>query len=55
MSLLFLVGALCAVGGALGVVLARNPVHGVIAMVGNFIGLAILYLGLQAEFLAVIQ
>lgn len=55
MSPLFLVAAALAVAGAAGVVLARPPVHGVLALVVNFIGLATLYLSLQAEFMAVVQ
>ncbi|HEX6971737.1 MAG TPA: NADH-quinone oxidoreductase subunit J [Limnochordia bacterium] len=55
MSLLLAVGAVLAVAGALGVVLSTRPVHSVLAMVLNFIGLALVYLSLQAEFLAVIQ
>jgi NADH-quinone oxidoreductase subunit J len=34
---------------------ARKPVHSVVGLLGNFVALAILYLTLQAEFLAVIQ
>src|SRR5690606_10791512 len=55
MSLAFIAGALLAAAGALGVVLARAPVHNVLSLVVNFIGLSILYLTLQAEFLAVVQ
>lgn len=55
MSLLFIVGAIMAVAGATGVLVARNPVHSVLAMVVNFVALALLYLGLTAEFMAVIQ
>jgi len=55
MNLLFIVAGLMAVAGILGVILARQPVHQVIATVFSFIGLAALYLSLQSEFLAVIQ
>jgi NADH-quinone oxidoreductase subunit J len=37
------------------VISARNPVHSVLFLVGNFLLIAILYLFLHAEFLAVIQ
>lgn len=47
--------ALIAVLGGLGVVLARTPVHSVLALVLNFLGVAALYLGLDAEFMGVIQ
>src|SRR5690606_6524062 len=55
MVLFFLLGSLMAVAGASGVVVARKPVHGVIGMILNFLGLALLYVSLQAEFLAVVQ
>lgn len=55
MSLLFLVAAFVAVAGAAGVVLAKGPVHSVMALVLNFIALAVLFLSLNAEFMAVIQ
>lgn len=55
MSVLFAIGALVALAGAAGVVLARRPVHSVLAMVLNFIGLALSYLSVEAEFVAVIQ
>ena len=55
MTLLFWVAGVIAVLGALGVVAARTPVHSVMALVVNFLGLAALYLSLDAEFLALIQ
>lgn len=55
MVLFFALGSLMAVAGASGVVAARKPVHGVIALILHFLGLAALYLTLQAEFLAVVQ
>lgn len=55
MSLLFIIAGLMAITGALGVVLARQPVHQVLATILNFLGLAALYLSLSAEFMAVVQ
>lgn len=55
MTILFVLAGLLSIAGALGVVLARQPVHQVLSTVLNFIGLAVLYLGLSAEFMAVIQ
>lgn len=55
MGALFVIAGLIAVAGAVGVVLAKQPVHQVLATVVNFIGLAALYVSLTAEFLAVIQ
>jgi len=53
--IVFVVGGLLAIAGALGVVLAQQPVHQVMATVLNFIGLAAIYGSLSAEFMAVIQ
>jgi len=47
-------GLLCILG-ALGVILAKQPVHQVLSTVLNFIGLAVLFLSLSGEFMAVIQ
>ncbi len=54
MLLFVIVGAL-AVASALSVILLRNPVHSAISLTFNFVCLAVLYLSLEAEFLAVIQ
>jgi len=43
------------VGGALGVVLLRNVFHAAVSMVVCFLGVAGVYFGLQADFLAVMQ
>jgi NADH-quinone oxidoreductase subunit J len=53
--ILFIAAGLMCIAGALGVILAKQPVHQVLATVFNFIGLATLYLSLSAEFMAVIQ
>lgn len=44
-----------AVGSALAMVTARNLVHAVLWMVGNFAAVAVLFLMLQAPFLAAVQ
>jgi NADH-quinone oxidoreductase subunit J len=41
--------------GALGVVLARNPVHSAISLVVSFVNLAGIYVMLRADFLAAVQ
>lgn len=51
----FWVLALVLIGTGVFTITARKPVHSVVGLLGNFIALAILYLTLQAEFLAVIQ
>ena len=54
-QVLFFVAALGALGGALGVVVLRNPFYSVLALVGHLIALAVLFLLLRAEFLAAAQ
>ncbi|HEX8646737.1 MAG TPA: NADH-quinone oxidoreductase subunit J [Thermoleophilaceae bacterium] len=54
-EVLFFVAALGAIGGALGVVLLRNPFYSVLALVGHLVALALLFLLLNAEFLAAAQ
>ena len=49
--LLSLMIALC----ALGVVLARSPISSAISLLIGFVGVAILYLALKAEFVAAVQ
>ena len=52
---LFYVFAVIAVGTTLLVVVQSNPVHSVLLLIGSFIGLAGLYVLLDAPFVAVIQ
>src|ERR671927_1361257 len=54
-QILFFVAAIGALGGALGVVLLRNPFYSVLALVAHLISLALLFLLLRAEFLAAAQ
>ena len=49
-----LVGA-TAVGTAVGLVVRPNPLHGALFLVGNLFCVAVLYLMLGAEFLALVQ
>jgi NADH:ubiquinone oxidoreductase subunit 6 (subunit J) len=51
----FWVAALLALGGAVGVVLQRNPFYSVLALVVHLVALAVLFLLLRAEFLAAAQ
>lgn len=55
MTAAFVVAALLAVAGGAGVILARQPVHSVLALIVNFGALAVLYLTLSGEFMAVVQ
>jgi NADH-quinone oxidoreductase subunit J len=52
---LFIVLGLIAVAAAVGVVLSRNPVHSALFLLLNFASLAVFYVILNAQFLAVAQ
>jgi NADH:ubiquinone oxidoreductase subunit 6 (subunit J) len=54
-QVLFFVAAAGAIGGALGVVLLRNPFFSVLALVAHLVALALLFLLLNAEFVAAAQ
>jgi NADH-quinone oxidoreductase subunit J len=51
----FVILSLLMIGSAVFVVTAKKPVHSVVGLLLNFVALAITYLTLHAEFLAVIQ
>ncbi len=51
----FIVCAVIVLAGALGVVLVRNPVHAALSLVGALFGVAVLFLNLEAHFLAAVQ
>lgn len=54
-DLLFYVAAGSAIGASLVVVLGKNPVYSIVALVASFFSLAVLYLLLEAYFLAVLE
>ena len=54
-QVLFFAAAFGALGGALGVVLLRNPFYSVLSLVAHLVSLAALFLLLRAEFLAASQ
>lgn len=54
-QVLFFIAAAGALGGALGVVVLRNPFFSVLALVAHLVSLALLFLLLHAEFLAAAQ
>src|SRR5690349_1674358 len=54
-TILFFFIAISAVGSALLMITRPNPVKGVLFLIVNFFCLAVLYLLLQAQFIAVIQ
>ena len=51
----FVVGALIIAVGAIGVVTLRNPVHCALSLVMTLFGVAVLFVQLDAHFLAVVQ
>lgn len=52
---LFYFFAAIAIGGAFGVVVIRNPVSGALSLIVSFLGVAALFVGLDAYFIATIQ
>jgi NADH-quinone oxidoreductase subunit J len=54
-QVLFFVAGIAALAGALGVVLLRNPFYSVLALVTHLLSLAVLFLLLNAEFIAAAQ
>src|SRR4051812_15509426 len=54
-QVMFFIAAIGAVGGAMGVVMLRNPFFSVLALVAHLLSLAVLFLLLRAEFLAAAQ
>jgi NADH-quinone oxidoreductase subunit J len=53
--LLFIVFSIVTVAAALGVILSRRPVYSALFLLLNFVGLAVFYIMLQAQFLAAVQ
>ena len=51
----FLVAAAIVLTGALGVILAKNPVHSALMLVMTLFGIAVLFVAQEAHFLAAVQ
>jgi len=51
----FIVSALIVLAGGLGVVTSRNPVHAALSLIATLFGIAVLFLNLGAQLLAVVQ
>ena len=51
----FIVSALIVLAGGLGVVSSRNPVHAALSLIATLFGIAVLFLNLGAQLLAVVQ
>jgi len=54
-SITFFLSALVVLGGAFGVITARNPVHAALGLVATLFGIAVLFLAQDAELLAAVQ
>jgi NADH-quinone oxidoreductase subunit J len=54
-TIVFLLAGAACVAGALGVVLARNPVHSALMLVMTLFGIAVLFVAQEAHFLAAVQ
>ena len=53
--IVFIVGAAICLAGAFGVVTSESPVHAALSLVGTLIGVAVLFVAQDAEFLAAVQ
>lgn len=51
----FIILAICSLGSAIGVIVARQPVHSALFLIGNIITLALFYFVLSAEYMGAAQ
>jgi NADH-quinone oxidoreductase subunit J len=51
----FAISAAIVLGGSLGVVLAKNPVHAALSLIASLFGVAVLFIAQEAHFLAAVQ
>lgn len=54
-TVIFAMAALIVLAGALGVVLSRSPIYAAMSLVATLFGVAVLFLTLDAQFLAAVQ
>ncbi len=54
-TIVFIVAAVICLSGAVGVVLAKNPVHAALMLVMTLFGIAVQFVALEAHFLAAVQ
>ena len=54
-ALVFVLSAIIVLAGAIGVVIARNPVHSALMLVMTLFGVAVLFVAQEAHFLAAVQ
>jgi NADH-quinone oxidoreductase subunit J len=53
--IVFVIAAIACLGGAVGVIMAKNPVHSALSLVGTLFGVAVHFVNLGAHFLAAVQ
>jgi NADH-quinone oxidoreductase subunit J len=53
--IVFIIAGGVSLGGAVGVVLSRNPVHAALSLVATLFGVAVLFIAQEANFLAAVQ
>jgi len=53
--IVFVFAAAVCLGGAVGVVVSRNPVHSALSLVATLFGIAVLFVAQEANFLAAVQ
>jgi NADH-quinone oxidoreductase subunit J len=54
-TVVFVVCAVIVLGGALGVIISRNPVHAALSLVATLFGVAVLFIAQKAHLLAAVQ
>jgi len=54
-KIVFVIAAVACLGGAIGVIVAKNPVHSALSLVGTLFGVAVHFVNLGAHFLAAVQ
>lgn len=54
-TIVFLVAAAICLSGAIGVIVAKNPVHSALMLVMTLFGIAVLFVAQEAHFLAAVQ
>jgi NADH-quinone oxidoreductase subunit J len=54
-AIVFALASAIVLGGAIGVIAMRNPVHSALSLVASFFGVAVLFVDLDAHFLAAVQ
>ena len=54
-TIVFVLAAAVILGGAVFVIASRNPVHSALGLIASFFGIAVLFVDLDAHFLAAVQ